>query len=313
MNTPRVEVLLATYNGAAYLAEQLDSLLNQSHQDFRILVRDDGSTDETPAILHWYSTNYPNKIILISGESLSHGPTGNFSRLLSASAAPYGLFCDQDDIWQPDKISLSLEKMHELENQHGPNTPLLVYTDLEVVDQDLTPLAPSFFAFGGFNPERDTFHQLLVQNIITGCTILFNRALAKLATPMPPEAQMHDWWMALVASGLGEIGQLPLPTVRYRQHGQNTLGASRFNLAYIYRKAKGLWENSGESVLQKNFEQATAFQARYAHQLPPENKRQLARFIEMQTEGFIQRRVTCFQEGFTKGRFSQNIGLLLKL
>lgn len=313
MRTAKIEILLATYNGAAYLAEQLDSLLNQTYPDFHILVRDDGSRDETPAILHWYSTNYPDQITLLSGGSPSNGPIGNFSSLLAASTAPYVMLCDQDDVWQPDKLSRSLEKMHELEKQHTSNIPLLVHTDLEVVDQNLNPIAPSFFAFSGLNAGRDAFHQLLVQNIITGCTTLYNRALVDVATPIPPGALMHDWWIALVASGLGEIGLLPQTTVRYRQHGRNALGANRFNLSYIIRKAKGLWGNPGESVLQKNFGQAAAFKVQYAGQLPPERRQQLERFIEMQTEGFFQRRITCFRQGFTKGRFSQNIGLLLKL
>ncbi len=313
MNPVQVEVLLATYNGAAYLMELLDSLFAQSMQDFRILARDDGSTDETLAILSWYAANHAEKLIILPDRNPSGSPSANFSHLLKASSAPYVMLCDQDDVWLPEKIALSLAAIKNLEEENDPGTPLLVHSDLAVVDEKLDPIAPSFFEFSGLNPGRDQFHQLLVQNMITGCASILNRALVRMVTPIPVEARMHDWWIALAASGMGEVGVIPQATILYRQHGKNALGANRFNMGYIIRKAKGLWDEAGKSILHENFRQAKAFRERYAANLSVENLAVLDQFNGMQSENFIKRRVTCLRQGFTKGKFSQNIGLMLRL
>jgi hypothetical protein len=222
-----VEVLLATYNGQRFLREQIDSILRQSYPHVRILVRDDGSTDGTLGILTEYAGEFPERFRVVQGP-----PTGNakwnFLRLLEASTAEYMAFADQDDVWTADKIELEMEAMRRLEYEHGSGSPLLVFSDLRVVDENLNTLRPSFWSNERIKPENiGRFERLLAQNVVTGCTALINRPLATLAQPMPASSYMHDWWIALIAGALGYTEFLVAPTVLYRQHDRNVLGASR--------------------------------------------------------------------------------------
>lgn len=216
-----VEILLATYNGGSYLPELLDSLLCQSFQDFRILVRDDGSTDSTFSCLQAYAERFPEKFKLLPSDG-HLGVIGNFNTLLDAAEAQYIFFCDQDDIWEPLKIEKIVGRF-----QSVPSTcPTLIHSDLALIDDKLKPLHPSFWKYSHLDPEKgNLIHHLLVQNHVTGCSMAINRSLANLVPPIPKEALMHDWWIALIASSLGQIIAVADPLVRYRQHSQNTLGA----------------------------------------------------------------------------------------
>jgi glycosyltransferase involved in cell wall biosynthesis len=221
MSSVKVQVLLACYQGERYLRDQLDSLLNQSYNDFTILARDDGSTDQTLSILEDYARRFPNKleIIRISGRL---GVIGNFNALLEASTADYIFFADQDDVWEPSKILVSLNAMQET------GLPLLLHTDLKIVDRDLHQLHDSFWSYSQFDPDKgNALNRLLVQNVVTGCTMGINKELKDLATPIPKEAIMHDWWLALVAACVGKVIALPEKTIMYRQHEDNVLGANR--------------------------------------------------------------------------------------
>jgi hypothetical protein len=157
------------------------------------------------------------------------GAIGNFGALLAAArdaGAGYVLPCDQDDVWRPDKLSRMLAAMAALEERHGRATPLLVHSDLEVVDRALRALHPSFLAYQGLRHEgRDPLRVLLVQNFVTGCASLLNAPLLDLALPLPAACLMHDWWTAQCAAAAGALGFVPEPLVRYRQHGANEVGA----------------------------------------------------------------------------------------
>lgn len=313
MKNPTVEVLLATYNGGKFLPAQIDSILNQTFKDYRILIRDDGSTDNTLEIVKSYAERFPEKITLLEISTVLQSPTHNFSTLIENSSAPYLLLSDQDDIWLPNKIAISLDKLRQLERQTSTTHPLLVHTDLKVVQHNLNEISPSFLSFSGLNPSRNKFNNLLIQNIITGCTIIFNRSLANLATPIPPDAQMHDWWLALAAGAFGKIDFVEIPTVLYRQHEDNTLGATGFNIKNVYAKAREILSLSGNKLLAKNFVHAAAFKAKYAELLPTDRLEILNAFLNLNSQGFIAKRYSLLKFGFLKGKLTQNLGLFLKL
>ena len=128
----RLAILLGTYNGGRFLREQLDSLFAQTMKDFQLYIRDDGSTDDTMLIVKEYQQLHPN-IVKVEDEGKNLGAKGNFERLLALTDADYYMFCDQDDVWLPDKIEVSFAKMKQMEQRYG-DIPLLVHTDLEVVD-----------------------------------------------------------------------------------------------------------------------------------------------------------------------------------
>ena len=222
-----VDILLATYNGARYLAPQLDSLLAQTHSHFRLLVSDDGSRDDTLAILHRYQSAFGGRMVLLPAQR-SGGVLSNFGRLMQASAedgvASHIAFCDQDDVWLPEKTARLLAAVQGMENLRGTAVPCLAHSDLTVVDRDLQVLSPSFAAYQRIAPPDIHRLTLLSVNQVTGCATLINRALLQLALPLPPQAVMHDWWLALLA-GSGARQWVAQPLILYRQHGRNQLGA----------------------------------------------------------------------------------------
>jgi len=313
MSQPPIEILLATYNGERYLEAQISSILEQSNQDFHILIRDDGSTDATPEILDEFAYAHPEQIRLCPAETNRKGAVKNFSALLEASTADYLMFCDQDDIWLPDKIDITYHKIKDTEILTEAETPILVHTDLRVVDSELHILHTSFLQYARLNPARTAIQQLLIQNVVTGSTVMFNRPLANLAAPIPENARMHDWWLALAASCFGQIVMIDEPTALYRQHAENVLGAKAYNFKYLGRKFGETLQMKTGTILAENYIQAEAFLNRYAPRLNPQEKQILRAFIELQTQPYLQRRLTLLKYGFTKGRFAQNLGLFLKI
>ncbi len=222
----QVEVLLATYNGEHFLSEQIDSILSQDYDGLRVVARDDGSTDATRTLLEQYARRYPERFKLMPMDTPSGGAKWNFMRLLGQSSAQYVCFADQDDVWKADKVSSSMNRMSALEARHGKEMPLLVFSDLEVVKDQLDRINASFWGYQGIVPVNiHRFSRLLTQNVVTGCTALINRPLAELAMTMPAESYMHDWWIALMACAFGDADYIPEATVLYRQHGANVVGA----------------------------------------------------------------------------------------
>lgn len=223
-----VDVLLATYNGSRYLAQQLDSILAQTHTPWRILVSDDGSSDETLEILQQYGARLGNRLVLVPNPDAGKGVVRNFENLMQASLndgrARWAVFADQDDVWLPEKIASQLHEMVRIEAGDAPAVPCLVHSDLTVVDEALTVLSPSFARYQRMDPAGCSQLSLLSVNQVTGCTMMVNRALLARALPLPAETIMHDWWCALI-SGSGRRSFIDQPLILYRQHGANQLGA----------------------------------------------------------------------------------------
>ncbi|MBR1426940.1 MAG: glycosyltransferase family 2 protein [Paludibacteraceae bacterium] len=227
-----IHILMSTYNGERYLREQLDSIIGQTCADWRLFVRDDGSTDGTVALLQEYAERLPERIILHRDNEPQLGAMRSFERLLAEhEGADYYMFADQDDVWLPDKVALTLRAMQEQEAALGTGTPLVVHTDLRVVDEQLRPIAPSFWQFGGIHPEiLDTnIHYLAICNSVTGCAMMMNGAARTAVLPFNPHVFMHDAWIGIrVLDAGGRVVPVPQATMLYRQHGDNVCGAQRY-------------------------------------------------------------------------------------
>ncbi|MBQ8162590.1 MAG: glycosyltransferase family 2 protein [Clostridia bacterium] len=223
----QITVLMAVYNGMPYLAEQIASLQAQSDRHFRVLLQDDGSTDGSLAFLEQVARQDPRfSLSPLSGRHL--GASANFLSLMS-QAEGYVALCDQDDVWSRDRLLFCRQAMEEEEKRVGKDTPVLVHSDLSVVDQSGAELHPSFIAHQGWNPKETRLSQLLVLNCATGCTMLFNEPLRRLVADHVREKDiiMHDWLITQAAAAFGQIHYIDLPLVSYRQHGHNTIGASQ--------------------------------------------------------------------------------------
>ena len=234
-----IAILMSTYNGERYLAEQLESIIAQTYTDWCLCVRDDGSRDRTPKILDEYAQKDTRISILKDKDNL--GACRSFERLLEqCGEADYYAFADQDDVWTPDKLAICLEAIRKAENDF-PNQPMVVHTDLQVVDEQLNEIAPSFWNYGGIVPQilDSNIHYLAICNSVTGCAMMMNRAARKAALPFLPGIFMHDAWVALmVLKAGGRVIPIPQTTIRYRQHMQNVCGAQqyRFRVSNIREK-----------------------------------------------------------------------------
>ncbi len=220
-------MLLAAWNGSAYLPALLDSLCAQTDPDFTVVMQDDGSTDDTPCLLQEMAAR-DSRFILGSEQGQHLGAAGNFLSLVRQAEADYFLLCDQDDVWEPEKIALLKQEMLSLESRYGTGTPLLVHSDCSLIDENGALIGESFFRRQGWDPAAVTLPRLLVQNNVTGCTLIMNEALRKLVAghARAKELFMHDWFIALTAAAFGRISFMDRPLTRYRQHGDNTIGAS---------------------------------------------------------------------------------------
>lgn len=231
-----VEILLATYNGEKYLNEQLNSLKNQTYKNWRIIARDDGSSDKTLQILENFKKNNPNKMEIYLNSGRSHGPMNNFCELMKLSKENYVAFCDQDDVWIPTKLEKTMKLMKKLERNFGL-LPILVHTDLMIVDKNLKIMFKSMIRTQKLNySSRKSIKQLIVQNCVTGCTMMANRNLIRICGTIPKGAIMHDWWLAIVACAFGKLEFLDESTVYYRQHEANSVGVTPISCGVVKKR-----------------------------------------------------------------------------
>lgn len=216
---------MATYNGERYVDEQIESIQRQTYQDWRLLVSDDCSTDQTLAIVKSYAVKDPR--ISVVSEGVRHGGAKeNFFSLMGYSTAPYFMFCDQDDVWLPEKIETEVMALADA----GSTVPSAVYTDMKVVDGELREIAPSFLDQERKRDIRGDLKRMLSISSVAGCTMLGNAALRDLVNGTDcSDALMHDWWLSIVAASCGGMRYIDQPTVLYRQHGDNEVGAESYS------------------------------------------------------------------------------------
>jgi glycosyltransferase involved in cell wall biosynthesis len=232
MNAPTISVALCTYNGAAYLAEQLQSLRNQTLSPTELVVSDDGSTDETPEIVEDFARGAPFLVRLIR-QPVNLRVTQNFAAALTLCRGEIIALCDQDDVWLPDKLRACTDFLR------SHPTCWMMFTDAIVTDVDLKPLASArLWEHVGLTPDlrarltaRATSLQTLIDpSFVTGATVLLRRELLRYALPIPaelPARMIHDGWLAVVAAAIGRLNSLDQPTMLYRQHAGQQAGLIR--------------------------------------------------------------------------------------
>ncbi|MDR3021801.1 MAG: glycosyltransferase family 2 protein [Clostridiales bacterium] len=262
-----IYILLASYNGEKFIEEQLRSLLAQTEQNFILFVNDDKSTDNTYKILQEYSKMYPEKIFATQNDTNSGSAKHNFFKLMTECKSDYVMLCDQDDIWLPDKIEKTLKKMHELEHKYSKDTPIAIRTNLTVVDENLKIIKKSMWTKIRQINRNINLRTVLGCNVITGCTAMYNRALADLIFGNPKYFIMHDYWLALIACAFGKVGSLLQPTILYRQHANNCVG---------FKKTK-----SNSCDLYNTFYQAHSFLDVYSTSISKKNLKLINSYIQI--------------------------------
>jgi glycosyltransferase involved in cell wall biosynthesis len=303
-----ITVLLASYNGEKYIGQQLDSVLAQTVDDLRIVISDDVSSDRTREIIEEYQIRFPDKVTSLEVTEPSGGAAANFFRLLSSVSDDYVMLCDQDDIWLPDKVEKTLERMKAMENRYGKDKPILVHTDLSITDSEGTILHQSMARYQKIASDHNSLNHYLVENNITGNTVMINRAFTGFFTYIPEECSMHDWWLGLLASSFGEISYVNQPLVLYRQHGNNELGAKSEAEQYAQRLRS---DNGVRENYRKMFKQAELLLAHYKDILSEEQMDLLEHFLEIPHLSRFRKINTIWKYRLFKSTLIRTLGQML--
>lgn len=260
-----VEVLLSTYNGCRYLPELLESVRGQDYPHVSLSVRDDGSADNTVGLLEQLLARHRDSR-LVAGTNL--GAAKSFMTLLRTvnPVTRYAAFCDQDDVWLPDKLTVAVDKLD------GLQFPALYCGAVRLVNEVLVDIKVHRRCVRG-----PSFENALVENIATGCTIVLNRpAIELLASRLPERLLMHDAWCYLVLAGCGHIVYDPEPHVLYRLHGSNSIGVGKTPWAEWSRRA---WRQLVEGRQRVLSTQAAELKRLYGQALDPRAAQSLEDFL----------------------------------
>lgn len=305
-----VTVLLAAYNGEAYIRQQLDSILNQTYKELAIVISDDLSTDYTPGILKEYEQKHPDRVRCLRNEKASGSPQNNFFRLLREVSDEYVMLCDQDDIWLPDKTEVTLKEMKRLEKQWGKEVPLLVHGDLSVTDQSGNIRHKSMVQYQKIAVKDNRFSHYLVENNITGNTVMINQGFSPYLSYIPETCMMHDWWLGLVASCFGKISYIDRPLLLYRQHESNQVGSKSGIRQYAERLTH---KDRVRQQYRNMFLQAELFLDRYGTEMAREQRVTLEQFINLQSMNRMQKIHTIWKYKFYKSTLIRTFGQMLSI
>ncbi len=307
---PEIQIVLATYKGEKFLPEQIDSILAQTHTNWQIIARDDGSPDLTRAILRAYAMKHGDKIKLIEDGDTNLGCCGNFARLMEHTTAPYVAFADQDDVWHPDKLEKSLAQLKAMEAAYGETTPLLVHHDISIIDANGQPVAPSFEKKYKVGKANSSIEHMLVQPIVHGFAALGNRALIDKSLPLHAQEDAHDNYVSMVAAVFGKIGYNPNQLADYRIHGANVAGG---NNPFYSLRTKGVLGlifgghamndvrklmDAARSKQEEKCAAAERFLEQHGDVMTPEQREPFELFSRLTEVGKLERSLTLVQHGF---------------
>jgi len=299
-DTPLISILMATYNGGHYIRQQLDSLLAQTYTNWELLIRDDGSNDETIRIIGDYISRN-NNISLIVNDTGDKGACLNFSVLFSLAKnnkqVKYIMFCDQDDVWKREKVERSVKAIQALENEFKQQ-PALTYSNFELMDSN------GNFVAGEFNLKHKLdLRNLISFNYVYGCTVIMNRPMMDKINYIPREAINHDYWVALVAS-IYNSKYIDDQLLQYRQHTFNVSGNFAGNNGMLARlKRNVLLPGKEIEGLQARIQMLSLFHSTYHTALTAPNSRILVAYLNALKAGrlaviFVMLRYRIFRRGF---------------
>ena len=216
-NKPFVTIIMATYNGEAFLEEQLDSIAKQEYKNIELLIADDNSSDKTYEILTHYAEKF--RWIHLRRNEKRLGLIRNFEKLLESAQGDYISFCDQDDVWEKEKLSKSIEALQKEDN----SKPLMFHSDLLVMDAKHNIIDPSFFKMRHYTfKEKKQIDAILGRCGVIGNTMVINQKLKSLVLPFPDDIEVHDYWIALINELYGKRLTSYEPLIRYRLHQANS-------------------------------------------------------------------------------------------
>ncbi|HGD1619842.1 TPA: glycosyltransferase family 2 protein [Streptococcus agalactiae] len=298
----KVNILMATYNGEKFLAQQIESIQKQTFKEWNLLIRDDGSSDKTCDIIRNFTAKDSRIRFINENEHHNLGVIKSFFTLVNYEVADFYFFSDQDDVWLPEKLSVSLEAA----KHKAFDVPLLVYTDLKVVNQELNILQDSMIRAQSHHANTTLLPEL-TENTVTGGTMMINHALAeKWFTPN--DILMHDWFLALLAASLGEIIYLDLPTQLYRQHDNNVLGARTMDKRFkILREGPKSIFTRYWKLIHDSQKQASLIVDKYGDIMTANDLELIKCFIKIDKQPFMTRLRWLWKYGYSKNQFKHQV------
>ena len=303
----KVDILLATYNSEKYINEQIDSLFGQTFKDFRLLIRDGGSTDSTLSIIKELENRFPEKVCIVPSSGRSDF-LENFQMLMRSSDADYTFFCDHDDIWLPEKVEKSLNRICSMTEKYGSGIPLCVHCDLMMVDGSGRTVNNSVHRAWsmGYTPERSGYP---VDIPCFGCTLVINRTLRDMAMSMTSGWSYHDTWCGRIAWYLGKVGYIDEALIKYRVHGSNvSCGAPRRYPAVLFYHLRNFTD--ARKKLRKNLIGASAAFAGRFQELPPLHRLRLEIFGNWQKYNIFVRLYMMLRYKIYANGIFRTVGLL---
>ena len=287
-----VDILLSVYNGEEFLQELLDSLILQTCNSWRLIINNDASTDNSLNIIKTFKEQNSNKVFLLDNNSnINSGPALSYAKLLSASNSKYIMFCDQDDVWLPEKIEKMLNTMKKLEKKHSSNSNLLVYSDMKICSENLKIISDSFYKHNKGLSTQTTLKNILFNNNIAGCCMLINKNLKDFSLPMDDNIIMHDWWINLCVNISGHSQFIPEQLLLYRQHENNYYGApNNKNMFLKYFKISQYKKN-----LKKMINQLKKLNERYKKYMQDEDITIISQLAHMSDKNFFMRKYLIYK------------------
>lgn len=256
----KVAILLSTYNGEKYLREQIDSILNQTYQNFELVVRDDGSKDSTVEIVKEYMEKSDKEITLMVGKNL--GFIKSFFELLKHSDADYFSFADQDDIWFPNKIELAVNSLDKLDD----TKPNMAFSNVDYYDTEM-----NFMGKGDSQNKKPSFLNSLYECINQGMTMVINKtARDYIIENIPEKCFFHDWWTYMICTAFGNVVQDDIVTVKYRRAKTNATVEGQGKFTLLMWRIKKLFLGDGMKDIRA---QQTMFKNIFYKDLSEENRK----------------------------------------
>lgn len=284
-----ISVALATYNGSVYLEEQLFSIINQTHPATEIIIVDDFSTDNTIEIIKNFQLRYPFITLYINEEN--SGPIKSFKRAISNCNYDYVALSDQDDIWENNKLELCFQELNKIDKN---NKPAIVFTNLKMINSDGHLMKSSFWEIQGYKPDNTNLCDILIGNIVTGCTIMMNERMKNEIALMPEDIIMHDYWMALIAFAIGDFKALNQTPIKYRVHGNSVTIKSKINILKRVEMFLAVFFDRKNIYLSENILQAEYFFEIYKLDLTKENTKKFNSFISLKNHNSLYRKFYVF-------------------
>lgn len=314
MISPKIAIGMAVYNGCDYIEQQVKSIIEQTYSNWILFIRDDGSSDNSLEICKKIQVRYPQKIKIIKDSTSTKSAGKNFFKILHfindnfKGNFDYFMLSDQDDYWHANKIEKTLQKMLKTE-QESPKIPILVHTDLAVVNAKLEQIGSSFMKYRALNPKFTSLNRLLIQNNVTGCTMMWNNLLMGKILENNT-VTMHDWWIALIASCFGKIEYVNEATIDYRQHGDNVVGATKVNtVSFVFYRL--FVNNNIKDTFNIAIKQACVFLSVFEPVLTEKQIITLKQFISIKGKGKIRKVRIVILNHFIKQGLMQQIGELV--